>query len=120
MILYVNEKNEIKSVNSTTDETLTALEVNDEGNPFADWSVEKICCYKVNVENGYVTMYTPYIETGVIERIDNLAKRNIELEKRNAEFAEQTAMLSEQSAMLSEQSVMLTECILELSGLLYA
>ena len=35
MILYVNSKNEVKDVNTTSDTSLTALEVKEEFNPFA-------------------------------------------------------------------------------------
>ena len=73
MILYVDEKGKIKDVNMTTDESLTALEINDAENPFANWSVTKICCYKVWVKNGRVIKYIPYVDTKIIERIDRLA-----------------------------------------------
>ena len=51
MILYVNDKNEIKDVNSTSDENLIPLEVNDNSmdNPFLSWSPAKICCHIVEV-----------------------------------------------------------------------
>lgn len=76
MILYVNENNEIKDVNSTTDPSLIALEVNDEANPFEGWSTAKICCYQVNVIDGMVTMMTPYIDSRIIEHIDQLGKES--------------------------------------------
>ena len=76
MILYVNNKNEIKDVNTTSDPSLIALEVNDETNPFEGWSIAKICCYQVNVEDGIVTMMTPYIDSRIIEHIDQLGKES--------------------------------------------
>lgn len=73
MKLYVNAKNEIKDVNDSEDKSLTLLEVNDDNaNPFRNWSVAKICCYKVNVEDGVVTMMSPYVDSRLIEHIDKL------------------------------------------------
>lgn len=76
MILYVNEKNEIKDVNITSDPSLISLEVNNEGNPFADWSVAKICCYCARVQDGVVVEMYPYVDTRIIEHIDQLGKEN--------------------------------------------
>lgn len=76
MKIYVNDKDEIKDVGTTTDESLIEYIINDEYNPFAEWSVAKICCYKVNVENGNVTMFTPYVDSRIIEHIDQLGKGN--------------------------------------------
>lgn len=76
MILYVNNKNEIKDVNTTSDPSLIALEVNDETNPFEGWSIAKICCYKVEVAEGAVIMMTPYVDSRLIEHIDQLGKEN--------------------------------------------
>lgn len=82
MILYVNENNEIKDVNSTSDENLIPLEVNDNSmdNPFLSWSPSKICCHKVEVKNGIVTMYTPYIDSRIIEHIERQGQENITLQ----------------------------------------
>ncbi len=76
MILYVNEKNEIKDVNTTSDPSLIPLEVNDETSPFQGWSTAKICCYKVEVAEGIVTMMTPYVDSRLIEHIDQLGREN--------------------------------------------
>lgn len=75
MILYVNSRNEIIDVNSTDDTSLTPLEVNDTDNPFNGWSVAKICCYKVAVKDGHVTMMTPYVDSRLISHIDQLGKQ---------------------------------------------
>ena len=79
MIIFVNERNEIKDVNTTKDETLTAYELTDNDNLFKDWNVDKICCYRVTLmpevvdgeETGkyLVTMMTPYIDSRIIEPI---------------------------------------------------
>ena len=75
MIVYVNENYEIKDVGSTEDETLTPLEILDSQNPFEGWSVAKICCYKVNVKEGIVIMMTPYVDSRLIDHIDQLGKQ---------------------------------------------
>lgn len=77
MILFVNENNEIKDVNITKDTSLIPLEVNDDDrNPFTNWPVAKICCFKVNVEDGYVTMMTSYIDYRIVEHIEQLGNQN--------------------------------------------
>ena len=75
MIVFVNDKSEIHDVGSTNDPTLIPLEITDEGNPFAGWSVAKICCYKCAVSNGIVTMFTPYVDSKLIQHIDQLGKQ---------------------------------------------
>ena len=77
MILYVDSESKVRAVNSTTDDTLTPLYVdeNNESFPFEGWSVSKICCYMVTVVDGVVTMYTPYVDSSLIEHIDQLGKQ---------------------------------------------
>ena len=72
MIVYVNANSEIKAVGSSSDASLTALEINDDANPFRGWTIAKICCYKVNVQGGYVTMMTPYVDSKLLEHFDQL------------------------------------------------
>lgn len=72
MILYVDSENKVKAVDKTTDESLTPLYV-DENNltfPFKGWSAAKICCYRVNVSGGVVVMYTPYVDSKMLDSID--------------------------------------------------
>ena len=59
MILFINERNEIKDVDVTRDETLKGYEIVDDNNPFKNWDVDKICCYKVGL--------TPEIVTEVVD-----------------------------------------------------
>ena len=74
MILYVNELNEIKDVNETSYKNLIPLEIiDDEENPFRKWSVAKICCYKVQVEDSRIVSFTPYVDSRIIEHIDKLS-----------------------------------------------
>lgn len=74
MKVYVNSNNEIKDVNFTKDASLTPIEVPDE--VFAGWSVAKICCHKLILNEGNYVGFTPYVDTKIIEHIDNLAKAN--------------------------------------------
>lgn len=76
MYISVNSKNEIKEVGVTADPNLTALYVdeNSEAYPFNGWSKAKICCYKVNVSDGIVTMLVPYVDSRLIDHIDQLGK----------------------------------------------
>ena len=71
MKIYCNEKGEIHS--TTPDPTLTEIAVTD--GTFNGWSDAKICCYKVKVDNGNVTMMTPYVDSRLIEHIDQLGKQ---------------------------------------------
>lgn len=82
MILYVNDKNEIKDVDTASDPSLIALEVNDETNPFKDWSIAKICCFKVTVSDGIVTSMSPYVDSELIEHINRLGSEIMELRAR--------------------------------------
>jgi len=77
MILYVNDRNEIKDVDSTANESLLAVEISDMGNPFQDWTKSKICCFKVEVTGGKVTMYAPYVNSEIIEHLDRLNSMNL-------------------------------------------
>lgn len=88
MILYTNNKGEIMDVNYTDDATLNAVEVDDENNPFTNWSIEKICCYKVKVEDGVVKSYTPYVDTRLVKLIDRLDTKIANLESALIEVAE--------------------------------
>lgn len=71
MKIYCNEKGEIHS--TTPDPTLTEIEVTD--GTFDGWTDAKICCYKVKVDNGNVTMMTPYVDSRLIEHIDQLGRQ---------------------------------------------
>jgi len=77
MILYVNSNAEVKDVDTTNDASLTPIEVSDnpEFNPFVGWSTAKICCYRVAVEDGVVTMYTPYIPSSELGYVDTLGRQ---------------------------------------------
>ena len=76
MIIFVNDRNEIKDVHSTKDTSLKEVVIHDEENPFKDWSIAKICCYRVDVREGVVCMMTPYVNSLIIEHLDRLGEQN--------------------------------------------
>ena len=81
MKVFVNDRNEIKDVHSTKDNTLTEIVINDERNPFKNWSIAKICCYRVDVREGVVCMFTPYVNSLIIEHLDRLGEQNGQTEE---------------------------------------
>lgn len=81
MVIFTNSKNEIKDVGSTTNVELTGHVIDDNDNPFKDWSTAKICCYKATVIGGKVTMMTPYVDSRLLEHIEQLGKA----EEQNAD-----------------------------------
>lgn len=72
MKVFVDSENRIKAVETTTDETLTELIIDDAANPFAYWSKAKICSYKCAVKDGIVTMFTPYRASSALDYIDEI------------------------------------------------
>lgn len=75
MVVFVNSKGEIKDVGSTNQVDLIGVVLRDEENPFKDWSIAKICCYRIETFDGYVTMMTPYVDTRIIEHIEQLGQQ---------------------------------------------
>ena len=70
MKIYVDERGNIFDVDSTLDPNLTEIELDDESNPFKDWSMDRICCYRVAVHDGRITMMTPRTDSRTIEFYD--------------------------------------------------
>lgn len=70
MIVFVDSESRIKAVGKTSDESLKPLFIKDDTSPFKGWSKAKICCYKVEVSDGIVTMMTPYVDSRLIDEID--------------------------------------------------
>lgn len=91
MVIFTNSDNEIKDVGVTTDVTLTGHVINDDTNPFNGWSTAKICCYKAIVQDGIVTMMTPYVDSRLLEHIDQLGKLN-EVNSKNIDETEAQAL----------------------------
>lgn len=77
MLVYVDSESRIKAVGTTTDTTLTELYINenDDSFPFKGWSTAKICCYKVTVQDGIITMMTPYVDSRILDFVDDIGKR---------------------------------------------
>ena len=73
MLIFVNDRGEIHDVNTTTDPKLIPIEVTD--GSLDDMSEALICCYKVTVVDGVVTMRTPYVPSIVLESIDRLGQQ---------------------------------------------
>ena len=122
MIIFVNERNEIKDVNVTNDTSLRPYEIAESDlNPFTNWPVAKICCYKVaftpekvdGAETGkyIITMMTPYIDSRIIEHIEQLGNQN---ETNTAAVLETQDALCEVSADTEEKFMMSEEKFLEL------
>ena len=82
MKVFINENNEIKDVNTTSDKTLTAIEV--PAGVFDNWPVAKICCHKVDLDNGQYAGFTPYVDSRIIEHIERLGAGNEENVEQNA------------------------------------
>jgi hypothetical protein len=84
MVLYINDKGEIKDVNTTTDKTLRAVDVGNE-HPFDEGtSIEKMKCYKVKLNGDSVEYYQALVDDKIIEHIDALGKENEALKRENA------------------------------------
>ena len=67
MILFVNERGEIKDIDSTEDKSLKELEITG-NNPFEGWSDARIRCYRVEVRDGEVVMMTPYVSSILLDQ----------------------------------------------------
>lgn len=79
MILFVNDKNEIKDVGETKNPSLFPIEVDKDVYPFNEWTVAKLCCYKINANNGNIVM-TPYVAWEVVEQLERQGQENINLQ----------------------------------------
>lgn len=78
MIVFVNDKMEVHDVGSTTDKSLTPVfvdETKEQNRNFLSWSAAKMCCYKIAVSDGLITMYTPYVDSNSIPHFDQLGKQ---------------------------------------------
>ncbi len=80
MILFMNDKLEVHAVNvnNTDDNTLTPVFVDETKEQIIDiasWPVAKICCYKMAVSNGIITMFTPYVDSNSIPHFEQLGKQ---------------------------------------------
>lgn len=98
MIVYVNSNGEIHDVGTTTDETLSPVEIiDDEENPFHGWSDARICCYRVQVVEGRVVMMTPYVSSILIDFVDRFGTDIAENQEVTAENSDAIIEVSEDS-----------------------
>lgn len=80
MILFMNDKQEVHAVNvnNTDDKTLTPVFVDETKEQIVDiasWPVARICCYKMAVSNGVITMFTPYVDSNSISHYEQLGRQ---------------------------------------------
>lgn len=86
MKVFVNEEGEIKAIHTSDDTSLQMYELDEsiESYLFSDWSDARIMCYKINVTpimdgdestgKYMVTMLTPYVDSRLIEKIEDIYK----------------------------------------------
>ena len=86
MKVFVNEEDNIKAVHASDDTSLQMYELDEtvDDFPFSGWSDARIMCYRINVvpimdgeeSNGkyMVTMMTPYVDSRLIEKIEDIYK----------------------------------------------
>ena len=97
MKIYVNEKHEIKAINSTTNETLIEIEI-DRIEVFGDMSDFMILnyCYKQD-ENGYSTYparnYNNILEEDYRLKVDETQKKVSILEDENKALKEELSQI---------------------------
>lgn len=73
MKVFVDSEQRIKAVGSSQDPELTELFIEDnDDNPFKDWSTAKIKSYRCTVNDGRVTMMTPYRDSRDLDYIDEI------------------------------------------------
>ena len=100
MNIYTDDKGNIKAVHTTDDTSLTEHILSDEGNPFEGWSDDKICCYRVQVQDGRIVMMTPYLDSRLIEHFDLGGKEHTDNSEGIFDLAEIVAELEERLGVL--------------------
>ena len=121
MILFVNDKGEIRDIDSTEDKSLKELEITG-NNPFEGWSDARIRCYRVEVRDGEVVMMTPYVSSNILDHIDYLghgtervAENIINTQMALTETFEQSAANADQLTTSEVAMTELYEAILQLN-----
>jgi len=97
MIVFINEKNEIKDVGSTTDTTLKQVVVPEY--VFNGCSIAKILCFKIILIDGEYAGYEPGVDVRIIEHIDRLGFDN---EKNAADVTDIQVAMAELYEMSME------------------
>ena len=126
MKVFVNEEGKIKAVHTSDDTSLQTYELDEEhaSYPFAGWSDGRIMCYRINVSpitideeltgKYMVTMMTPYVDTIIIEKIEDLYTENGALRSSQIE-TEQT--ITDVDLQMIENEQMITDMDLRLMTL---
>lgn len=116
MKVFVNEEGKIKALHTSDDTSLQMYELNEEhaSYPFAGWSDGRIMCYRINVApiidgkeptgKYMVTMMTPYVDSRLIEKIEDVCKENEALRSSQIE-TEQTITDLDLQAIETEQAI---------------
>ena len=86
MKVFVNEEGEIKAIHASDDTSVQMYELDEtvDDFPFSGWSDARIMCYRINVSpimdgeestgKYEVTMLTPYVDSKLIEKIEDIYK----------------------------------------------
>lgn len=115
MKLYVDNKNRIMAVNATDRTDLREFEIDEteETFPFSGWNESKILCYKVNIVNGKITMFTPYIDTSLFGALEKMKTDEVAVfSKAMAEMQdsrEENGILKKCLSMLAKEASVLSE-----------
>lgn len=112
MILYINERGEIKDVGSTEQVGLTALIIPEEDNPFKGWSVARIVCYKVILDrDGDLCGYTPYIDSRIVEQLSHLdTDKQLQIDDANSDISDTREGLIETFDTTTTNSGDISDC----------
>lgn len=116
MYLILNSKNEIKGIGVTKDPSLKSVYVDENAGdfPFKGWPEAKICCYKVNVKDGIVTMMTPYIDSRFIEHFSQVGEATEDNEIGIAENSDGLFDMAEETSDIADALYELADYIAEL------
>lgn len=105
MIVYTDNDGRIMAVGHTDDDDLIPVEIiDDDDNPFKDWSVSRICCYLVRVADGHVVMMTPYKNSILLDVYDEFGTADAQTTE-DIIAAEQEITEQDLSMMEAEQEI---------------
>lgn len=76
MKLYIDEQDRIADIGTAKSDNLREIYIdeNAEDFPFKGWSNTRLKCYVIEVENGRVTMFAPYVPLEYIEKLEQQDK----------------------------------------------
>lgn len=84
MIVFTDNEGRILDVGTTTNDSLTRVDIaDDEMNPFLNKSNAEICCYQIQVDSeGHISSFSPYIDSREIHRYSHIGKDNKKVDER--------------------------------------